>query len=97
MVTWRDRVALSCSARDQHTPGVFLPALARAGYGLFFRLRKVPIWTSEGRPLMGGSRRRRVLCTHWFFRLFVSCACIPELLLVLVVNSSLVSQSTGFQ
>jgi len=54
MVTWRDRVALSCSAHDQHTPGVFLPALARVGYGLFFRLRKVLIWTYEGRSLMGG-------------------------------------------
>jgi hypothetical protein len=53
MVTWRDCVALSYAARDLHTPGVFLPALARAGYGLFFQLRKMPIWTSDGRPSMG--------------------------------------------
>jgi len=52
MVTRRDRVAHSCSARDQHKPGVFLPALAYTGYGLLFRLRKVPIWTSEDRPLI---------------------------------------------
>lgn len=76
------RAALSWSARDQHTSGVFHPAPARAGYGLIFRLRNVLIWTSEGRPLLGGSRRRRVFCTRWFLRLFVSCACFPELLLV---------------
>jgi hypothetical protein len=91
------RVALSWSARDQHTPGVFHPAPERAGYGLLFRLRMVLIWTSEGRPLLGGSRRRRVFRTRWFLRLFVSCACIPVLLLVLFVYSLHVSQSTGLR
>jgi hypothetical protein len=62
MVTRRDRVARSCSARDQHMPGVFLPALARVGYGLLFWLRKVPIWTSEGRLTLGGfPEKARVL------------------------------------
>jgi hypothetical protein len=85
MVTWRDRVALSCSVCDQHTPGVFLPVLTCAGYGLLFRLRKVPIWTSEGRPLIGGVPGDDACSARaGFFRLFISCACIPGLLLVLM-------------
>jgi len=74
MVTWRNRVALSCTALDLHAPGVFLPALARAGYGLFLRLRKVSIWIFDGRPLMGRFPERCVSCTRWLFRPFVSCA-----------------------
>jgi len=75
MVTWRDRVALSCSVCDQHTPGVFLPVLTCAGYGLLFRLRKVPIWTSEGRPLIGGVPGDDACSARaGFFRLFISWA-----------------------
>jgi hypothetical protein len=63
MVTWRDRVARSCSARDQHRPRVFLPTLACADYDLLFRLHKVPIWTFEGRRLSMGGVPREGVCS----------------------------------
>jgi hypothetical protein len=78
----------SCSARDQHMPGVFLSTLARMGYGLLFRLRKVPIWTSEGRLTFGGFPEKACegVCStragfrrfffFFFFFFFFSGACI---------------------
>jgi hypothetical protein len=88
--------SLLFGAWSAHVGG--LPSCPRAcGLWLVFSASQgadLDFWRSS---VDGGVPRDDVFCTHWFFRLFVSCACIHELLLVLVVNSSLVSQSTGFR
>jgi hypothetical protein len=81
--------ALSWSARDLHTPRVFFLALARAGYGLFLRLRQVQIWTSEGRSLMGGLPEKSSAQFERVFSAVCFLACLPEFLLVVVVYSFL--------
>jgi hypothetical protein len=56
-------------------PGVFLLVLACVGYGLLYRLRKVPIWTSEGRLTLGGflekARVLHALVSGGFFPMLV--------------------------